>query len=154
MLSITTKLPQNEIQLIGYKLHKLASLLDRQADSLLTQEFDLTLTQFVLLFGLAHYPQASQTAVAKYLNLTGAAVSRQMDGLSDKGLIERYPNPENRREQVLKVSSKGQSTLSKAKASVGGLYLKSFAGVSKSQMRNFSRVLDKLLTTIADDHHE
>lgn len=150
MLSITKSSTIDQTQLVGYKLHKLASMLDRQADTLLLKQFELTLSQFVLLFGLAHHPEASQSALARYLNLTQAAVSRQIDGLLNRGLIERHNNVKNRREHIIKVTPKGHELLTKAKLGLGAMYQTVLKDVSSSQLKTFSKVLDKLLVCSRD----
>ncbi len=147
MLSIIKRSAVTDHSGIGYKLHKLTFALDRRADSLLQDKLDITLSQFILLLGTAHYPQTSQCTVARFLNLTQAAVSRQIDTLVERKLVSRTENSENRREHVLALTTSGDEVLTLAKAEIETLY-KRLLDISNADLKTFTRILDALINEV------
>ena len=97
-----------------YKLHKTVFLLDKIADSSLQQALNLGLAQFLILKTINQSPGISQLKASQQLDLTQAAISKQMKPMLRAGLISRTVNPKNRREHVLNVTSKGKMILSAA----------------------------------------
>ncbi len=61
------------------------------------------------LFG---HSDMSQDDVAAYLRLDKTTVARALLTLENKGFVERYQNPENRRKNLLYLTDKGKQSIS------------------------------------------
>lgn len=71
-----------------YKLDRLKILIQKEIDAILTSEFDnLTMSQFFLLFAVKDLAEPNQRDIAEYLNVTPAAISRQMYVASNNNLV-------------------------------------------------------------------
>ncbi len=99
---------------VSISVIRLASLITQHADILLRKNCDLTHAQFAVLMILQCAGSSSQTHIAQQLKLTTAAVSRLTDILEGKQLLKRSFNPQNRRENILKLTKIGQQRVIKA----------------------------------------
>ncbi len=130
---------------ITFKLHKLNFLLNRLADQALTSKTDLTLSQFFMLKAIEQAPQSSQCTVARFLDLTEAAISRQVDLLIDKKLLERTPNPASRREHLLGIAKPGQKELARAKKVLTQAFSEFYGALDAKELEAFDWSLDKFI---------
>ncbi len=89
-------------------LHKAVYVIDRGADRLLTESMGGTFSQFLVLMATAQCPGLSQQKISAFLDLTPAAVSRQVDSLVEEGLLERKQDPSSRRSHVVNLTAKGE----------------------------------------------
>src|SRR5689334_18852968 len=104
----------NFSQDVGYKIHKAVFVMDKIADSTLSEHSDITLSQFLLLMAIVNNPNQCQSRIADFLEQSEAAVSRQIDVLKNKKLIATKPNEGNRRENVLYPTPQGRDAFTKA----------------------------------------
>ena len=77
------------------------------ARSLTEVEAEVTLQQYRALVVLAQYGELRVRELSEKLTIHPSTTSRLCDRLVGKGLIERDPSPESRREVVVTLSSKG-----------------------------------------------
>lgn len=109
---------------------------------------DLTPPQTGLLRVIAATPGQSQQAVAQLLRTPPSRLVGLVDSLSDRGLVERRPNPDDRRLHALHVTAAGQEMLQRI-AEVGRSHddalLSSLDAGERTQLR-------ALLARIADAH--
>lgn len=130
-------------------IHKMAFLLDRRADSVLSKARHGTFSRFLVLTALTHCPGVSQREIASFLNLTPAAVSRQVESLVRAKLLSRSPAPGSRRENAIRLTKKGaEEQEAMKKILVEGLrsILKS---VSRSDMEFVTKVLNTILLSLS-----
>lgn len=90
-----------------YKLHKLALSIDKVFDQALRQHANIGLSQFTLLLAVAQHGVATQRAIVDFLDLTPAAISRQVEVARTKGWITVAGTPGDRRAQVLTITPAG-----------------------------------------------
>jgi DNA-binding MarR family transcriptional regulator len=74
---------------------------------------DLTLPQFRALALLQHYGPQRMGSVSNYLGSTFSSATSIIDRLVDKELVERAPDPDDRRVVVCRLTTKGQDTFEK-----------------------------------------
>lgn len=80
-------------------------------------------------------------------------LSRLCMDVESEGLIERFPNPENRRENVLKITPKGAKTISEFKALIVKANPQLFDGLSTDQVNQTFENLQQILDNL-DRHNE
>lgn len=71
----------------------------------------LTVPQFRTLYFVSTYTGCSLSAAADFIGLSLPAMSRLVDWLVDKGLMERRPCPDDRRQVKLSVTVSGEAAL-------------------------------------------
>jgi MarR family transcriptional regulator, transcriptional regulator for hemolysin len=85
---------------IAFVLNDVARLLRTHADQRAAQ-FGMTRAQWAVLARLARYEGLKQTELAEMLDLQPITLTRLLDRLSQNELIERRPDPEDRRAKRL-----------------------------------------------------
>ncbi|MBX4187791.1 MAG: MarR family transcriptional regulator [Candidatus Doudnabacteria bacterium] len=133
---------------ITFKIHKAVFLLDKMCDQILQDRLGLGFSQFLVLMTLAGMPKAPQKSVAKSLDQTQAAVSRQLDLLVDQGYVSRERNPDSRREYVLSLTKSGEKKFRQGLSEIDQRYDKLFQIWKKDEKNNLLGCLDKLLLEI------
>lgn len=72
--------------------------------------YDCTYAQCHIIWETAQESKISVNELATRLNISKSAVSRTVDDLVNKGLLERKPNPNDRRYVDIELTEKGQQT--------------------------------------------
>ena len=72
--------------------------------------YDCTYAQCHVIWETAQENKISVNELAARLNISKSAVSRTVDDLVNKGLLERKPNPNDRRYVDIELTEKGQQT--------------------------------------------
>jgi DNA-binding MarR family transcriptional regulator len=129
---------------LGYLLHHLGFVMDRQSDSLLQERLGIGFSQFKILMALKWHAQVQQRQIAEKLGQTEASVSRQIRLLKEAGLITVTQSIKNRREHITTLTTKGVNTVDKAMRSLNDYYAPTFDRFSSSQQE----VLRELLKTL------
>src|SRR5215469_18671628 len=80
----------------GFMLNDVARLLRASADHKAAQ-FGITRARWVVLVRLERSEGLNQTELAEMLDLQPITLTRLLDKLCDSGLIERRPDPDDRR---------------------------------------------------------
>lgn len=128
---------------------KLAMLMLKRADHVLTAECAITHAQFHILVLVKHCAPVTQAALANQLDLTQAAVSRLTETLESKQLVRRYADPTNRRANQLEITEAGSQVLEKAIALVHHLEQQLYQAVSPAELSAWLGLTEKLLRLIA-----
>jgi MarR family transcriptional regulator, transcriptional regulator for hemolysin len=84
----------------GFMLNDVARLLRTYADHKAAQ-FGMTRAQWAVLVRLDRFEGLNQSELAEMLDLQPITLTRLLDKLSDSGLIERRPDPDDRRAKRL-----------------------------------------------------
>ena len=124
---------------------KLVSSIRKINDRQLTSKLHLTLSQFRILSVIKKNPKTSQRVIANFWMMTEASISRQIELLRGKKLIEKVQNPENRREHIFRLTVSGENILMKANALIDSALEKIFADISQQDRNSLSAILHKLL---------
>ncbi|MGA2836463.1 MAG: MarR family transcriptional regulator [Acidimicrobiales bacterium] len=74
-------------------------------------EWGVNLTQAGILAYLADFGPVSQTNIAAHLGRGRAATGVTIDGLDARGLIERRPDPEDRRVWLIHLTDQGRALI-------------------------------------------
>lgn len=105
----------SEIEEVLQELHRAFFLLHKMSDRCLSDNSDITLSQFMILRTIDANSPLSASDVAERLNITKAAVSRHLDNLIEASFIERLFNDNNHREYILTISDIGKRELQKSR---------------------------------------
>jgi len=105
---------------------------------------DLTLSLASLLCYVADYGPVSQTRAADHLRQGRAVTGTQVDRLEARGLIERLPDPNDRRVWLLQVTAGGKDLAAEAIAIDVVVRKELRAGISREERQALANVLVRL----------
>ena len=139
--------PQNEIV---KDLHRLVFLMDKIADHLLQKNLHLTFSQFRILVSVLKHDKPTQADIAKLLDISPAAISRQIELLSSKRLILSSRSSKNHREHPLQLSPLGKAQISKAIDIMGGSFQSIYEVLGDKEQKATAGSISKLIAHIHD----
>jgi len=94
-----------------YKLHLLTNNLDKILDQTLSSRCEITLSQFILLLSVLQKGPINQRKIAKFLMLSPAAVSRQVEVVKKKGWLVVEASESDRRDRILRITPAGSKVV-------------------------------------------
>lgn len=77
-------------------------------------EFGINYSQLHVLYEIAHQNKVNQEKIARRCNINKGAVARSIRKLEDDGLVIRKIDDENRRQNIVSLTQKGEDTLTKS----------------------------------------
>ncbi|MFF1646471.1 MarR family winged helix-turn-helix transcriptional regulator [Streptomyces sp. NPDC058240] len=83
------------------------------------KEFGLSTSQYATLMMAEAQPGMSVADVAREVASSRQAANEMIGGLEQQGLIERHPNPSDRRTHRIQVTESGRTLLARARIAVG-----------------------------------
>jgi DNA-binding MarR family transcriptional regulator len=121
---------------IGETAHAIRKAFTRRAATL-----GVTGAQWKVLFKLSLKPGLRQVEIADMLDIEPITLTRILDRLQEAGLIERVPDPADRRAWRLHATAKAQPLVKKLRAIAEDLTAEAFAGVDPKDTEITRRVL-------------
>ena len=92
-------------------------------------KFDISAPQLIVLASVANKEADSAAALCKSISYDPGAMTRMIDRLEQKGLVRRFPNPDDRRASNLEMTTAGRALypqLLEAKERVQARFLRGF----------------------------
>lgn len=124
---------------IGETAHALRKAFDRMAVGL-----GVTRAQWKVLFRLERQPGLRQVELADLLDIEPITLCRIVDRLGESGLVERSPDPADRRAWRLHVTAQAQPLIEKLKAVGAELVEEAFAGIDPKDIETARQVLARV----------
>jgi DNA-binding MarR family transcriptional regulator len=121
---------------IAETAHALRKAFDRRAVGL-----GVTRAQWKVLFRLHRKPDLRQIELADMLDIEPITLSRIVDRLEEGGLVERRPDPADRRAWRLHVTAKAQPLIAKLRTIADEMIAEAFAGIDEKDIETTRRVL-------------
>lgn len=136
---------------IFYSAHKAVFVIDKIADKILQDNLNLTYSQFRILAAIKRNPDVSQKDIADYLDMTEAAVSRQIEFVVKREFVKKTENKKNRRQSVLALTSLGINQLQKAFKTLDAKFEEVFGVINPKEREVLSTAFSKLLKVVCKD---
>jgi len=133
------------------KIHKFMFLARKMLDKELLRECGISFSQFRILTVVHNEPGISQRKIADLEELTEAAVSRHVTGLSVKGYIVFIPNTKNKKQHILELAEPGEKMCKKAFKLVEEKAETLLSALSVSQQKTISDSFDTLIDKVRSD---
>ena len=124
---------------IGETAHALRKAFDRRAVGL-----GVTRAQWKVLFRLTRQPGLRQIELAEMLEIEPITLSRIVDRLEESNLVERRPDPSDRRAWRLHVTVQAQPLIAKLRAVADDLAADAFEGIDPNDIDIARRVLSRV----------
>ncbi len=90
-------------------------------------------------------PLSPQVEIAKRLRIEGPTITRMIDALEKDSLVERIPDPSDRRTKQLRLTDDGEECLGEISVIVEDLRSRLLHGISEEQMMQVYEFLHVLL---------
>jgi MarR family transcriptional regulator, transcriptional regulator for hemolysin len=129
---------------IAETAHALRRSFDRRAAAL-----GVTRAQWKVLFRLSRQPGLRQVELADKLDVEPITLSRIIDRLADAGLVERTPDPADRRAWRLQVTDTAQPLIAKLRKLAEGLVDDAFNRLSKDDLESMRDNLTRIRENLA-----
>ncbi|WP_136475403.1 MarR family winged helix-turn-helix transcriptional regulator [Pseudomonas sp. DG56-2] len=134
---------------IGLLLGRAALVKDRILDSHL-QDFGVTAAQFKVLIIVSQYGVDTPAELCRYLSLDSGSMTRMLDRLEQKQLIERRRCPDDRRQVRLGLSEEGQN-LADQLPQIGAAAMNELVGVlDATELATLEGLLTRVLLAAGD----
>jgi DNA-binding MarR family transcriptional regulator len=133
---------------LEHLLIRARAMLAKAWDKVLTEQ-DITRGQAHVLWMLSTGKFATAAELAHKLEVDAASMTRMIDRLEKRKLVERLPRGEDRRMVKLRLTSSGQLLSEKLPAAHATVMQSSFSGFSAEDMRQLRTLLYKLLANAA-----
>ena len=124
---------------IGETAHALRKAFDRRAVGL-----GVTRAQWKVLFRLTRQPGLRQIELAEMLEIEPITLTRIVDRLEESHLVERRPDPSDRRAWRLHVTVQAQPLVAKLRAVADDLAADAFEGIDRDDIETARRVLSRI----------
>jgi DNA-binding MarR family transcriptional regulator len=122
---------------IGHQLFCLMTMIRREVETRMA-EYDLTDAQWKPLWLLKAGRASTAIELARHMDIDAGAITRMVDRLEAKGLIERVRSDEDRRVVYLRLTKAGETTAAKVPhvlAAVNNDFLRGFSEAEWKQLR-------------------
>ena len=129
---------------IAETAHALRRAFDRRASTR-----GVTRAQWRVLFRLSRTPGLRQVELADMLDIEPITLSRIVDRLQEAGLVQRTPDPVDRRAWRLQVTEKAQPLIADLRSLADGLKDDAFQGVTSEELESMRGALLRIRENLA-----
>ena len=105
----------------------------------------ITRATFAVMSAIFHDKKTTPAALAAFIGIDGAAITRHLDRIHGQGLILRERSAADRRSVNLKLTRKGSSLIVKLVAESRVTNQKFLAGITSAEIKEFQRIIRKML---------
>jgi MarR family transcriptional regulator for hemolysin len=153
----TTVTPASPKRELAFTINDVARLLRTYADHAAAQ-FGMTRAKWAVLARLDRFEGLKQAELAEMLDLQPISLTRLLDGLADNGLIERRPDPDDRRAKRLYLTPAARPLLEKLTGLGEDLMATALKGLDASDvaavLERLTAVKENLRQAIHKQHAE
>jgi DNA-binding MarR family transcriptional regulator len=134
-------------------LHDVARFLRVRSDQL-ARGRDMTRAQWIILARLARQPGMSQNELAAICEVEPITIGRLIDRLEARGLVERRPDPKDRRVRRLHLKPAAEPYLEEITHYRGMLNSELVAGISEGEREKFIDMLIHIKSNLTAETSE
>jgi DNA-binding MarR family transcriptional regulator len=117
----------------------------RQASAESLARWDLTPSQFRALRVLLRHASMRPSELSSHLHIAPRSTTEVLDGLEAKGLVERRPDPHDRRATLVVPTSRGTDVAADIRSASGSEAERVFDPLSPGDRADLARILRKLV---------
>lgn len=134
------------------KVGEIMPIISREFFRHQTSEFfktKITLPQFVVLEVLSRHGESKMTDIARYINVTTAAITGIVERLVRDGYALRISDPKDRRIVKVKLTKKGEGILQKMAESKKAIVMRIFGVISQEERDEYLKILEHIQRHLA-----
>lgn len=132
-------------QTLTYRLHLLHKVTDLKSQQSYLSDAGLTMSDGRCLTAVGTFEPMSVNELARYANLNKGQASRAAQSLADQGLIRKLDNASDGRGVTLSLTAQGRRVYRRTMDMVHRRNREIFGCLSKSELRQFETLLDRLI---------
>lgn len=118
------------------------------------RQIGVTRPQWRVLSVLRRFEGINQGGLAELLEVEPITVCRMVDRLQEAGLVERRPDPEDRRSWLLYLTVKAQHLVGQLRPLAEEMLDEALEGVSDSERRILALLLDRMRRNLVRKPHQ
>ena len=135
----------------GFYITQIKQLQDRIFEKLLIENgIEISSGQGRILFVLWKEDHLTVSEISRQTSLAKNTVSIVIDGMVQKGLLERTINPENRRQTIISLTEYAKSMREKYEAVSEQMGVLIYQGFSEKELKDFEGYLVRIRDTLAE----
>ncbi|SOC19848.1 DNA-binding MarR family transcriptional regulator [Alloalcanivorax xenomutans] len=134
---------------VGMSLNDVARMMRRDFDRR-AREQGLSRARWQVLWQLSRRQGVHQAALAEAMDLAPISLTRQLDQLEAEGLVERRPDPSDRRRRLLFLTDQAQPALERLRGLAEQTRARAFAGLEPSDIDTLIRILAAMRANLCD----
>ncbi|MBR9879973.1 MAG: winged helix-turn-helix transcriptional regulator [Gammaproteobacteria bacterium] len=131
-------------QFLPYRLNSLADRLSQALARMYAERYQLNIAQWRVLAWLSHLDELSAKQIAQATRMDKARISRAVQSLEERGLIQRTPSSRDQRVQDLRLTEAGQVLLAELVPEAQQWEADVVATLSVGEYRDLMSVMGKL----------
>jgi DNA-binding MarR family transcriptional regulator len=136
---------------LGFVLHDVARALRKRLEQRAREtQLGLTRAQWSVLAHLARQEGINQAALAQILEIEPITLVRQLDRLQAAGLVERRPDPSDRRARVLFLTPTARPLLERIWTLAAVVREEAMAGLSEPERERLIELLLKIKSNLSE----
>ena len=122
-----------------------SQLIEREVRARLQGRFDTTLPRFDLMSQLWRYPDGlKMNELSRHLMVTGGNVTGIVDPLEKDGMVERTPEPADRRAYRVRLTRAGRKAFAEMARAHEGWILELLGGLTRKEQAETYRLLARM----------
>ncbi len=118
------------------------------------QEHNLSNSQMMSLFHLLHNKSVSLNNLANFLGISKPAVSQLIEKMVRSGLVERIPNPNDKRGKLLELTEEGINLTEKGKLINHQLGIDLIDSLTEDEFPIIQKAIEIILGKLNPDHSQ
>lgn len=118
------------------------------------QQFGITVDQWTILKNLNQYADLSQKELAEYCGKDQPTLTRIVDLLVSKQLVERRANPADRRSFVVHLTREGKSKVEALSGSIAEIRMQAWKNLDEDDFVHLKRILDTIYDNLEMEKRE
>lgn len=133
----------------GYWVNRLASAIRTVVDREL-KAFDMTRRQVAMIMHIERAGSPSASDLTQLLGVDSTAVTRMIDRLEEKELVQRHPDPNDGRRHLIEVTPEARALMPKIQRTAKRMEESFVEGVSPDELETFQRVMLRMLENVGE----
>lgn len=113
-----------------------------------SRKFGITVDQWAILKNLKQYADLSQKELAEYCGKDQPTLTRIVDLLVNKKLVERRANPNDRRSFVVHLTAAGEQKIEDLSGSVNEIRMQAWKHLNEDDFEHMKRILNTIYANL------
>jgi DNA-binding MarR family transcriptional regulator len=132
------------LQFLPYRVSRLAERISHALSEIYRQRFGLTVPEWRVLAWLSQNETLTAKDICRLAYMDKATVSRAVQRLTERGLLERAPSPTDQRAQVLSLSDQAQVLLDELLPRASAWEARLLETLSAQERQTLQNVISKI----------
>lgn len=143
----------NENNKTDYILQHINSLLTRDSNQILLEQFGIGYSQYKILRIINNGLPVKQRFIVDMLGQTEASISRQVDILVKSNLITKVKDPNNKKVRLITITPKGKKLSDASSRALSKYHQSNINELSTKDQQDLLKILEKLHDKICINDH-